>query len=487
MKKSTLILLAALFTANLSAEERVVTSLAGDAETEGGFRQVMNSLENGDIVTFNIPEGDEIVLEGQTGCPKAVGNVYVIDGINKATGNKITFTSTGDSFIFFKGLDGATASQMDITFRNIIVKGFINGGNGAAFAVGNSQTAAVGATEKYANLRLINCEVSDCLINAPSDGKASGCVIFNGRGVNVIIDKCVFSNNEIIYPEDHVGGNLAQGGAVIGTTGDNNGSFFITNSTFYGNKINAGRGGAIYTGYSATLINCTIAGNTGQKGGGFYAHTNQPMVLINSIFYKNTGLDGSGEDVRRNNGSFQIHNCLVGSANESEGAAAVGFTFEGNNNITVIPEVMKVFENDEAPELKDNGGNTLTVALHATQSMAAKAGTANAPAGVDVTIPTVDQRGYTRAAKPCMGAFELGGTAPVGIQNPTTDAKFNYSVEKGRLVIAESGECRIFNTLGAKITELTINGSAPINLESGIYIVRFMNEAGTSVTKVLIP
>lgn len=148
---------------------------------------------------------------------------------------------------------------------------------------------------------------------------------------------------------------------------------------------------------------------------------------------------------------------------------------------------MKVFENDAAPELKDNGGNTLTVALHATQSMAAKAGIATAPAGIDVTIPTVDQRGYTRAAKPCMGAFELGGIEPVGIQTATADAKFNYSVEKGRLVIAESGECRIFNMLGAKITELTINGSAPINLESGIYIVRFMNEAGTSVAKVLIP
>lgn len=486
MKKSTLILLAALFTANLFAEERVVTSLAGDAETEGSFRQVMNSLENGDIVTFNIPEGDEIVLEGQTGCPKAVGNVYVIDGINKATGNKITFTSTGDSFIFFKGLDGATASQMDITFRNIIVKGFINGGNGAAFAVGNSKTASEGATENYANLRLINCEVSDCLINAPADGKASGCVIFNSRGVNVIIDKCVFSNNEIIYPEALLGTKLAQGGAVIGTTGNNNGSFFITNSTFSGNKINVGRGGAIFTGYAATLINCTIVGNSGEIGGGFYAHNNQPMVLINSIFYKNvsTGTDIAGEDVRRNNGSFEIHNCLVGSANESEGAAAVGFTFEGNNNITVIPEVMKVFENDAAPELKDNGGNTLTVALHATQSMAAKAGTATV-AGFD--IPTVDQRGYTRAAKPCMGAFELGGIEPVGIQTAIADAKFNYSVEKGRLVIAESGECRIFNTLGAKITELTINGSAPINLESGIYIVRFMNEAGTSVAKVLIP
>lgn len=43
MKKSTLILLAALFTANLSAEERVVTSLAGDAETEGGFRFEMKA------------------------------------------------------------------------------------------------------------------------------------------------------------------------------------------------------------------------------------------------------------------------------------------------------------------------------------------------------------------------------------------------------------------------------------------------------------
>ncbi|WP_373136327.1 choice-of-anchor Q domain-containing protein [Bacteroides sp. HPS0048] len=489
MKKSTLILLAALFTANLSAEERVVTSLAGDAETEGSFRQVMNSLENGDIVTFNIPEGDEILLEGQSGCPKAVGNIYVIDGINKATGNRITFRSVGDPFPFFKGLDGATASKMDITFRNIIVKEFNNTGNGAGFALGNSKTATEGDTENYATFRLINSEVSDCLINAPESGKASGCAIFNGRGVDVIIDQCVFSNNEIIYPEALIGTKLAQGGAVIATTGNNNGSFLISNSTFYGNKINVGRGGAIYAGYPVTLINCTIAGNSGEMGGGFYAHNDQPMILINSIFYQNisTGTDLSGEDVRRNNGSFQIYNCLVGSANESEGAAEKGFTFEGNNNITVIPGVMKVFENDAAPELKDNGGNTLTVALHATQSMAAKAGIATAPAGIDVTIPTVDQRGYTRAAKPCMGAFELGGIEPVGIQTATADAKFNYSVEKGRLVIAESGECRIFNMLGAKITELTINGSAPINLESGIYIVRFMNEAGTSVAKVLIP
>lgn len=488
MKKSTLILLAALFTANLSAEERVVTSIAGDAETEGSFRQVMNSLENGDIVTFNIPEGDEILLEGQSGCPKAVGNVYIIDGLNKATGNRITFKSYGDAHPFFKGLDGATASKMDITFRNIIVKEFNSGGNGAGFALGNSQVAAEGVTENYATFRLINSEVSNCLINAPESGKASGCAIFNGRGVNVIIDKCVFANNEIIYPESLIGTKLAQGGAVIGTTGNNNGSFFIINSTFYGNKINAGRGGAIFVGYTTTMINCTVAANSGEIGGGFYSHNNQPMALINSVFYQNvsTGTDVSGEDVRRNNGSFQIYNSLVGSANESAGAAEVGFTFEGNNNITVIPGVMKVFENDLAPELKDNGGNTLTVALHA-QSMAKNSGAVSVDG---FTIPTVDQRGYIRGSKPCMGAYELGGTEPVGFQNTTIaakDLKFDYSVDKGRLLIGESGECRIFNTLGAKIAETTISGNASINLESGIYIVRFVNGAGASVAKVLIP
>lgn len=300
---------------------------------------------------------------------------------------------------------------------------------------------------------------------------------------NVIIENCVIANNQIVYPDSHIGTKLAQGGAAIGTTGNNNGLFTIINTTFTGNSINAGRGGAIFVGYPTTMINCTVAGNVGEMGGGFYSHNNQPMVLINFVFYKNVGLDESGEDIRRNNGFYQVYNCLAGSVNES---VDNGLSFESNNNI-LMTDVMKVFEDDNALELKDNGGKTLTLALHAIQSMAAKSGTATASAGVDVTIPAVDQRGYTRASKPCMGAYELGGTAPVGIWNAATDARFDYRVEKGRLVIAESGECCIFNTLGAKITGTTIHGNASVNLESGIYIVRFMNEAGTSVVKVLIP
>ena len=220
----------------------------------------------------------------------------------------------------------------------------------------------------------------------------------------------------------------------------------FTNRTFYGNSAALGRGGAIYTGMDCKVINCTFTGNRAFNGGGFYGHNGGKMyTLINTICYNNIDENETG-DIRRNNGDFTIYNCLATVV-----SPALAENFDSNGNILTTP-AMKVFENDAAPELKDNGGNTLTVALHATQSMAAKAGTATAPAGIDVTIPTVDQRGYTRAAKPCMGAFELGGIEPVGIQTATADAKFNYSVEKGRLVIAESCECRIFNTLGAKIT-----------------------------------
>lgn len=476
MKKSTLILLAALFTANLSAEERVVTSLAGDAETEGGFRFEMKALQSGDVLTFNIPDGDEIILEGSSGLSDGEGKVFVIDGINKATGNRITFTSNGDNFPFFSGL-GSNAHLMDVTFRNIIVTNFNYAGNGAGFKLGNSKLDGDPSDPtRFATLRLENVEISNCVVTGASN---SGGALFNGRGVNVIADKCLFANNS---SDESANGN-SKGGGAISTTGSG-GSFLFTNSTFVGNSAAAGRGGAIYSGMDCTLINCTVAGNTAFVGGGFYAHSAKQYTLINSIFYKNIELNDAetSADIRRGNGSavFAIYNCLAGT---DAVTTALVTDFESNGNSLIMPG-MKVFENDDVLELKDNGGKTLTLALHATQSMAAKTGTATV-AGFD--IPTVDQRGYTRAAKPCMGAFELGGIEPVGIQTATADAKFNYSVEKGRLVIAESGECRIFNTLGAKITEVTINGSAPINLESGIYIVRFMNEAGTSVAKVLIP
>lgn len=479
MKKSTLILLAALFTANLSAEERVVTSVAGDAETEGGFRFEMKALQSGDVLTFNIPDGDEIMLEGSSGLSDGEGKVFVIDGINKATGNRITFTSNGDNFPFFSGL-GSSAHLMDVTFRNIIVTNFNYAGNGAGFKLGNSKLDGDPSDpSRFATLRLENVEISNCAVTGASN---SGGALFNGRGVNVIADKCLFANNS---SDESANGN-SKGGGAISTTGSG-GSFLFTNCTFVGNSAAAGRGGAIYSGMDCTMINCTVAGNTAFVGGGFYAHSAKQYTLINSIFYKNIELNDAetSADIRRGNGSgvFAIYNCLAGT---DAVTAALVTDFESNGN-SLIMSGMKVFENDDVLELKDNGGKTLTLALHATQSMAANTGTATAPAGIDVTIPTVDQRGYTRAAKPCMGAFELGGIEPVGIQTATADAKFNYSVEKGRLVIAESGECRIFNTLGAKITELTINGSAPINLESGIYIVRFMNEAGTSVAKVLIP
>lgn len=473
MKKSTLILLAALFTANLSAEERVVTSLAGDAETEGGFRFEMKALQSGDVLTFNIPDGDEIVLEGSSGLSDGEGKVFVIDGINKATGNRITFTSNGDNFPFFSGI-GSNAHLMDVTFRNIIVTNFNYAGNGAGFKLGNSKLDGDPSDpSRFATLRLENVEISNCVVTGAANG---GGALFNGRGVNVIADKCLFANNS----SDESASGSSKGGGAIGTTGSG-GSFLFTNCTFYGNSAALGRGGAIYTGMDCKVINCTFTGNRAFNGGGFYGHNAGKMyTLINTICYNNIDENETG-DIRRNNGDFTIYNCLATVV-----SPALAENFDSNGNILTTP-AMKVFENDVAPELKDNGGNTLTVALHATQSMAAKAGIATAPAGIDVTIPTVDQRGYTRAAKPCMGAFELGGIEPVGIQTATADAKFNYSVEKGRLVIAESGECRIFNMLGAKITELTINGSAPINLESGIYIVRFMNEAGTSVAKVLIP
>lgn len=217
MKKSTLILLAALFTANLSAEERVVTSLAGDAETEGGFRFEMKALQSGDVLTFNIPDGDEIVLEGSSGLSDGEGKVFVIDGINKATGNRITFTSNGDNFPFFSGI-GSNAHLMDVTFRNIIVTNFNYAGNGAGFKLGNSKLDGDPSDpSRFATLRLENVEISNCVVTGAANG---GGALFNGRGVNVIADKCLFANNS----SDESASGSSKGGGAIGTTGSG-GSF----------------------------------------------------------------------------------------------------------------------------------------------------------------------------------------------------------------------------------------------------------------------
>jgi hypothetical protein len=173
----------------------------------------------------------------------------------------------------------------------------------------------------------------------------------------------------------------------------------ITNCTISGNSavatgissLDTGEGGGISNGGDLQITSSTIAHNSASGddnafGGGIYGST----TTDSSILALNSALVGPD---------------FTGGALES-----TGYNIIGNNADAVInSQPTDQIGTPASPidpllgPLADNGGPTLTLALQ-PGSPAINRG--------DPAAPPRDQRGYSRAGVPDVGAFEFGGSAP---------------------------------------------------------------------------
>jgi hypothetical protein len=315
-----------------------------------------------------IPGGGAILVEGRRGT--LVVTDSLLSGNTSANGGAIssegaTVRITGSTLRGNHGTDdpGATGGAVINDGGRLIIN--------SSTLTGNNSTAKGGAIQNPEGIvRLSNSTISD------------NRVALNGAGGGI------FNFGELIVHRSTISGNKAMGFGANGGAIANyaQGQLAVTDSTISGNSagqpgLGQARGGAIMNFGSGSITTSTVAGNRvlGDDtviGAGIVDMA--PLTVTASIVANNPGRNclGQVED-----GGFNI-----------EDGRTCGFTDHAVNG------------EPRLGPLADNGGFTLTRALHA-----------DSPA-LDVVPPrrqycegTVDQRGVKRPQGPAcdIGSFEL--------------------------------------------------------------------------------
>jgi hypothetical protein len=331
------------------------------------------------------------------------------------------------------------------------------------------------------------------------DGNNGG-ALFNASPGVLSVENCTFQNNTAI-----------KGGGGFACSGDNTATFL--NCTFYGNTMNdAARGGGavcIIRGNIA-FINCTLAGNSilhasNTKGAGIYSENAASILtLVNSIVTHNVaGTVEEYSDVYLSAGSLKGTNNVIGikgygTGNTDDLTNNIAFSYNPESTLFATPLA-----------LADNGGETFTIALAPSGSVANEAGVitghyatgyafqtnggwkdvrSNSDVSEQVNVMNKDQRDYTRAAKknPCVGAYELNTTLTTvpNVQKQTSlevIAKDNTFEMKA----SKQGKLTVYNQQGSVIFDKTVKAGSSSTvsvLPHTVYLVKFNNE----VAKVII-
>ena len=314
-----------------------------------------------------------------------------------------------------------------ITLKNLIIEDNYTGELGGGLAIAGS-----------------NADIIDCTIKNNESNKAAGGIILapnNGAGINSVINirTSLIDNNE--------GKN---GGGIYINGNPNFGDDYlidvnIENSTISNNTANSGSGaaggGAIWSKSSTWTTN----------DGGDGTSANVRLELIHTTFYKNfhaanikSGIQGTGNNDTEfsafnsiivydgtakkainfaNLDHQEVKNCILGGLNAAPG------TFLDNSSRNNVRGKTATFAGLSST-LADEGGNTEVFTV-ASGSNADDYCTATVTA---VTLPTIDQTGYSRTGTADAGAFEVRCDPPTGISNDNiaaTAASFSWTENTG--------------------------------------------------------
>jgi hypothetical protein len=496
MKKLFTCLLLLASSATMMALDIVVTTVADNASTEdvidGSFRAAVRDAVGGDVIKFNPSDGSTIELKQKIGFSGADMKI-VVDGL-LPSGQPIIITKSeeavaGTRMIGVADGNSVVCEGLDVTIKNISFKDIATNTNGSAIMAGNGIYNSTGANPDVKfDLTVENCQFLNCVSTFTPASSGGGGALFVSHGTRLVVKNCLFAYNKVIFETGPDTGKTFGGGA-IGSTGSNTASMKLYNSTFYCNTSD-GRGGGVYSGHHIDVINCTITGNIASgRGGGLHFNTGTSTTnVINTILAYNKG-DGSYGDFSGNPTATAntLYYNIIGQTNlpqetiDELGPNNVLFT----DGMPLFAEYTADESINKIPVLADNGGWYQTVALP-TSSMAKGQGIA-AVTGFD--IPTSDQRGWTRATPPCIGAYEYGATAPSAIE--LQKAALGGIIAVGDQVLLPAGSkgtVNVYNLAGKVVYSAKVNGGGIIsNLPQGAYIVKLVESTGLSVvSKVLL-
>ena len=301
------------------------------------------------------------------------------------------------------------------TLNNVTVSLCSGGGiyNAGAMSIASSQifknTSPTNGGGIYST---ISIQITGCqIVGNSTTANGTGGGIFNGGIASIsqstikdnscwfggggIYNNGTLSMTEGLLAYNHAGEGAARGGGVyIG-----GGQVFFTNTTFYGNTVQAwgnaaGLGSAVYVlSGSAKTVNCTIAQNEARTdpygssvytyGASAFFNYGGSVTILNTLIATNFTEHGDAPDVC---GAFvsQDYN-FIGNSTGSSGWDPV-WDYQNATPLLLGP-------------LQNNGGPTLTCAL--------LPGSLCILGGTSIGAPVTDQRGSFRPLNQCdIGAYQ---------------------------------------------------------------------------------
>ncbi len=485
MRTKTLLLSVAMVCSlTLSAAKITVTS---GVEGAGSLREAIASAVDGDIINFEIEGTNDLLLTDAI----TMKNI-TIDGTNALNGSRIVFKQTIAGKNFFTLATGVTA-----TFKNMIF-------DGSAGATKICITAVIGSTLNINNCVFKNissgsdnggagrlqgvANISNTLFeNNTCSGTYGGGALCIYNAADVSIDKCSFINNSSTGGGNRGGGAIVARGTVAGDC-----NVKITNSTF-ANNSSSSTGGAIMSSVQSTsnfnanitAVNCTFTGNQGE--GAVSALTTQSgtskVNLINCLVVNNVNAALAYSDLNATAATeagvatIDARNVIYSVATDATVTSSTNCIKVADPNTAIIFKGLETFATDKKrPVLTTLNNNQ--VALISSTSIANNAGVATLEG---FTIPTVDQLGVKRPAKPSIGAVEYKLLDAVDKTLINNNIKLNV---QGKLLsftgLNAETEMSVYGMTGNLLDKRIVNNNTTItldNLSSNLVIVRIQNQS----------
>ena len=447
----------------------IVTQFTDDGTTAtlGTLRNAIANAGSGDHITFDLGAAatpQVIALQA----PIYLNSDLVFDGPGAerlTISGDSTGTGTPTTQIF---VVNAKVTMNRITFA----KGY-SSNNGGAFEVNAN-----------GNLKLSYCAITGCR----ADQYGGGVDVTDGA---LDVEHCLFQGNS-------TSSQLGAGGGAVSLYTDQTCKFMDT--TFATNRQNA-IGDGVYTGLgggalyaepdyfdlrfppvlNVYVLNCTFSDNRDAAGHGSSIRPNDDNATV--LLQNTIVADGQGNNLELD---LSGHVASLGG-NISDDATHQIYSSGGTPVNNYVFHAPLDYTNKPATNLfavlANNAGPTVTYAL-LTNSLAVNLAVSNVPAApFNTNVAGADQRGYFRTNTPDIGAFELGASEKIIIEeigfNPVSanDQFIEFYVSRdsaplnvgGYQVLVDGVKCYTFsNQLVQPGQALVLTKSLTISVPSGV-------------------
>ena len=374
-----------------------------------------------------------------------------------------------------------------LTLNNLIIKDNYTANNGGALGLAGTKATIINCTIQN------NSSAKDggAIITAPNNN--------SGNGIDSVI-------------------NIKQS-LIDSNTGANGGAIYINGNKGFGNNYKI----------AVNIENSTVSNNTansvsGAAGGGaiwskaaFWTGDgtsgNVTLSLVHATLYNNShsnsliknGINFTSDPAGAFT-NFSAYNSIIVNADDLTQKAALNFASTNTTNIvncifggidgTVPAAITDGAKNNLSGKTATFAGLSGTLTSQGGKTQIIVIGTSTAAvdyctATTGITIPTVDQRGYTRTGTYDAGAYEFGASLSIGdINAENLSVQVSPNPTKGFVKIsgvATVDSVKVYSILGT-LEKVILNQSEfdVSGLSSGVHILVIESEGQKIVKRIII-